>query len=289
MPGGRNTQVRGIAASLLASILFGVIFYAAGVLRASAEAIFAWRLVITFACYAAMLVFPPARRMLAEFWRTLTSRWWMPLLFVVLSGLVGLQLWLFAWTPIYGYALDASLGYLLLPIALVAVGRFVFRARVTRLQWLAVGIAILAVVVQILATLSVSWVTFAVCIGYALYFGLRQRFALDSPAAFGGEMLVLLPLAAILIGTSEGAQTAFDQFLVLAAGMAGALGMTAFLAASRLLSMPVFGMLSYGEPILLFVAALLLGEGLQPIDLFVYGMLGIALIVLAAEGFRSRR
>lgn len=280
---------RGVIASLVASFLFGVIFFAAGVLRASPEAIVAWRVVMTCACYGSLLLLPSARRLLREFWQAVSRRWWIPLVFLVQSALAGLQLWLFAWTPVHGHALDASLGYLLLPIALVALGRIVFRAYVTRLQWIAVGIAVVAVGTQLIATLSISWVTLAVSLGYAAYFGVRRSFRLETPAAFGVEMLVLSPFAVVLILTHEGAPTAFEHLLVLAAGVAGALGMTAYLAASRLLSMPVFGLLTYVEPVLLFIVALVLGESLQAVDLAVYGLLALALAVLGAGGFRTAR
>ncbi|WP_054821756.1 hypothetical protein [Arthrobacter sp. JCM 19049] len=43
--------------------------------------------------------------------------------------MVGVQLWLFVWAPAHGKALDASLGFLLLPITLVLGGRLVFKSR----------------------------------------------------------------------------------------------------------------------------------------------------------------
>ena len=61
---------------------------------------------------------------------------WLPLLFLLLCALMGAQLWLFFWAPLHGHALDASLGFLLLPFALVLGGRIVLRAEVTRGQWI---------------------------------------------------------------------------------------------------------------------------------------------------------
>ena len=119
----------------------------------------------------------------------------MPPVLVLLSALVGFQMWLFAWAPGHGYGLDASLGYLLLPIGLVLIGRLLFREPVSRLQWVAVAAAVAAVAAKIVLTVAISWVTFAVWVGYAVYFTVRKHARLDLPASFVSVVSVLLPVA----------------------------------------------------------------------------------------------
>lgn len=66
--------------------------------------------------------------------------------------------------------------------------------------------------------------------------------------------------------------------------------MAPYLAASVLLSMPIFGLLSYGEPILLFVAVLILDEALNSTDAIAYYLLACALALLGFDGiWRSRK
>lgn len=284
-----TTEARGVIASLVASILFGLIFYVSGTVDASAEWVFGWRILLTAACYAALLASRRGRRGLADLRATLRSARWRPVLLVCSSVLVGAQLWLFVWTPVHGHALDASLGYLLLPIALVLVGRFVFRTPVSRVQWAAVLVAAGAVAVKVASAAAVSWVTVAIALGYAAYFLLRRRAGLDAPAAFGAEVALLCPAAVVLVLTSEGATTAGGQAAVLGAALAGAVAMSAYLAASRLLTMPVFGLLSYVEPVLLVGVALLLGDEIGGTDVAVYGLLAVALALLAVDGFRGVR
>lgn len=288
--GGSPThRVRGVVSSLLASLLFGGIFLLYGVLDASAEYTFGWRMIVTALCYAAALVTRAGRRAFADLWSVLTSSWWMPLVLLFLAAMVGFQMWLFAWTPANGHGLDASLGYLLLPIVLVLIGRLLFREHVSVVQWIAVAIAAVAVTVKLVAAGSVSWVTFAICIGYALYFAVRKHARLDLPATFGAEVLLLLPVAIPFVVVAPGATSPAGQAAVIAAGFAGTLAMTAYLSASRLLALPLFGLLSYVEPVLMFVVALLLGEHLHPLDGVVYGLLAVALAVLAIDGFRGAR
>ncbi|MFE6734428.1 EamA family transporter RarD [Microbacterium sp. NPDC057650] len=285
----RHSSARGVLTSIAASFLFGGMFLLAGLVSSSAEVVFAWRVLIAFACYGAALLHPAARRELRTLWRRLCSRWWMPLLSLLLTAIVGVQLWLFMWAPQNGHALDTSLGYLLLPICLVLCGRFLMKHRVSMLQWVVVGLAAVAVAVKLVATPELSWVTLAICVPYSVYFVLRQRFGLDGPIVFGWEIALMLPVAVLFLLTGAGPSSGVETVALLAIGFASAIAMTLYLAASSMLTMPVFGLLGYVEPILLVVVAMLLGERMQGADALVYGILAVALAVLAVDGFRSAR
>ncbi|OMB95140.1 hypothetical protein A5733_13565 [Mycobacterium sp. NS-7484] len=279
-------HARGVGLSVLASGLFGLIFYLSGVVDASPQAVFGWRMLIMTACYCLTLASRTGRRLLAELWRTLTRAWWLPLVFVATSFLVAAQMWLFSWAPVHGRALDASLGYLLLPIVLVLVGRIIFKESVTGLQWAAAALAVAAVALKIVATSAISWVTFTICLGYALYFALRRRYGLDNPAAFPVEVALTVPVSVWFVIVCQGPSSFSGYTAVLVVGLAGAVAMAAYVAASSLLSMPVFGLLTYVEPVLLFGVALLLGERLTGLDVVVYALLAVSLVVLAVGGFR---
>ena len=286
----QHSSTRGVIVSVLASALFGAIFLLAGVLTSSAEVVFAWRVLVTLGCYALVLLHPAPRRELALLGRRLRARWWMPLLALLLTAIMGLQLWLFMWAPMHGHGLDAALGYLLLPICLVLGGRFLLRAEVSRVQWLVVALAALAVAVKLAATPQLSWVTAAICIPYVIYFVLRQRFGLDGPMVFGVECAVLaVPSILFLAFAEPGVLLPGELTGLIVIGLASAVAMTLYLAASSLLSMPLFGLLSYVEPVLLVVVALVLGERMLQADPVVYGILAVALTILAIEGFRVAR
>ncbi|MEJ1087188.1 permease [Microbacterium sp. Mu-80] len=287
---GQRSSPRGVLFSLLASAIFAGMFYIASLVTSSAEVVFAARVLLTLLCYAAALLHPAARRGVVVLWRRLRARWWMPLLSLLLTAIAGVQLWLFMWAPMHGHGLDAALGFLLLPIALVFAGRFVMKAHVSRVQWLVVALASVAVVVKVIATPELSWVTLMICGPYALYFVLRQRFGLDEPMVFGWEVALLAPVAVLALVTSVPIEPSALEFTVLGAiGFGSAAAMTFYLGASYLLSMPVFGLLGYVEPVMLVGVALLLGERMQGADAFVYGLLAVALALLAVEGFRAAR
>jgi chloramphenicol-sensitive protein RarD len=63
-----------------------------------------------------------------------------PLLALGILGsatLIGAQFWVFMLGPVHGHALEVSLGFFLMPLALVLIGRNAFAARLTRPQLLA--------------------------------------------------------------------------------------------------------------------------------------------------------
>lgn len=289
MSSAHTGTIRGVSASLGASAFFGIIFLLSGLVSASAEYIFAWRVLVTLACYATVLVIAGGRRTLREYWKFLRAKRSRPWLTVLLAVMVGTQLWLFVWAPANGQALDASLGFLLLPISLVIGGRFVFKSHISRIQWVSISIAVLAVAIKLALTASISWVTVFIALVYPLYFMLRRHAGLDHPAGFGLEVAVMTPLAIALVillpFEAEPAQVAG----IGAIALCGALAMAAYLAASRLLPLPLFGMLSYVEPLLLVLIALVLGERLDGADLLVYGLLAFALGLLAVEALLAMR
>lgn len=57
-----------------------------------------------------------------------------------------------------------------------------------------------------------------------------------------------------------------------------------YLMASRLLSMSLFGLLSYLEPAMLMVASLLIGESIARTEWFTYGAIWLAVLILIVGG-----
>ena len=62
-----------------------------------------------------------------------------------------------------------------------------------------------------------------------------------------------------------------------------------YMTASRLLPLGLFGLLSYVEPLLLVVAALLMGERVQPGQEPMYALIGAGVAMLVLEGAMQLR
>lgn len=286
MTGSRKVAL-GIGASLTASVLFAVIFYLAGRAQASGEVLFSWRVLATPVLYAPFLFLRSGRLAVGDFLTSLRRAWWLPPAFAGIAATVGFTLWLFMWAPRNGYGLDSSLGFLLLPICLVLASRFVLRSKVSRVQWVVVALAGVAVGVKVLATPRFGWVTIGVCVAFTIYFIGRTYLKLTTPASFPFETLLLVPLALYFLITESGWEA--ELGVLIAIGVASVVAMSAYVGASVLLPMPVFGLLSYVEPLLLVVVALILGERMEGADGVVYAILALALALLAFAGFRDTR
>lgn len=208
--------------------------------------------------------------------------------------LMGVQWALFVWAPLTGRMLEVSLGYFLLPLAMVLVGRLFYAERLRPLQRLAVLFALLGVVHELWLTSAFSWVTLVAALGYPPYFMLRRWMRLDALSGFVLEMLVLAPLAIWLI-VSAGLPDAFVQsphlwWLLPGLGLLSALAFAAMMASSLLLPMGLFGILSYVEPVLLFgVSVLLLGEHFDPAQLWTYLPIWLAVLLIGWDSARLLR
>ncbi len=202
--------------------------------------------------------------------------------------LMGLQWALFVWAPLNERMLELSLGYFLLPLAMVLVGRVFYAERLSRLQSLAVVCALLGVGHELWLTQAFSWVTLLAALGYPPYFMLRRWMRLDALSGFVFEVTLLAPLAIWLI-VAYGPAGLLSQspqlaWLLLGLGLLSALAFAAMMTASRLLPMGLFGILSYVEPVLLFtLAVLFFDEAFNSSQLWTYGPIWLAVLLTGWE------
>ena len=253
------------------------------------EQVFGWRMLATLPFTTALLLWRgqwPRVRLLA---RRVQRQPSLALGLVASAALLGVQLWLFLWAPLYGRALPVSLGYFLLPLVMVLAGRVLYREHLSRLQWLATALAGAGVAHEVLRAGGMSWETWLVALGYTVYFVLRRRLATDHLGGHWLDMLLLVPAALwfVLRAPSSLALLAEHTHLwamVPMMGLVSAVALALYMAASRLLPLGLFGLLSYVEPVLLALVALLLGESIGPEQWPTYGPIFTAVALLVLDG-----
>ncbi|WP_449281078.1 EamA family transporter RarD [Leucobacter sp.] len=289
----------GLLASVGSSLAFGGIYFITPLLApASAESIWGIRNLVTIPIIALALIGLRQWRVVVEIAHRIRRRPILLLGILVCGLLVAAQLWVFSWAPLHGRGLQVALGYFLLPLVLVVIGRLLYRDRLVWWQWLAAGIAAVGVVFELVRVGGVSWETLLVALGYPAYFVLRRALGTGHLGGMFWEFLVLAPIAAVLLvveigrGSSLAANPSLwwlGPVFALCSGVA----LVLYLAASRLLTMSLFGLLSYLEPALLMVASLLNGERIGAEELVIYGAIWLAVLVLVAGGvaglLRDRR
>ena len=288
-------MLKGLAASVIASFLFGALYLLAPWLAPlDGEQVFGWRILSTLPFTTALLLlrgqWPQVQALLLRAHQE--PLWGLGLL--ASAALLGVQLWLFLWAPLHGRALPVSLGYFLLPLVMVLAGRLLFGEQLTRLQWLATVLAALGVLHEIWRAGGMSWETWLVALGYTLYFVLRRHLRTDHLGGHWLDMMLLIPAALWFVLRTPSSFNALAQHpnlwgMVTVLGIVSAVALALYMAASRLLPLGLFGLLSYLEPALLALAALALGESMEPGQWPSYGPIFAAVAVLIADGVLRMR
>jgi chloramphenicol-sensitive protein RarD len=284
---------RGIAFSVGASALFALLSVYTLLLKPlDGLDIFAWRVIWTVPGALLLLAlrgrWPQLRALIAR----MRADPRIALGLVVTAALLGLQMWVFLWAPLHGRMLEVSLGYFLLPLVMVLVGRFYFHERLDALQWAAVVCAAAGVAHELWATHAFSWPTLLVALGYPPYFVLRRKMQFEPVVAFAVEMTLLLPVGAIQ-AVAGGSFALLDgrpllsYVLLPGLGVLSTLSLASWLKASRLLPMALFGILGYVEPVLVaLLAVTVLGEHLGARQLATYVPIWLAVALVALHSVR---
>ncbi|MFF7064660.1 EamA family transporter RarD [Pseudomonas sp. NPDC008258] len=283
---------KGIVSSVMASCLFAVMYFYTSLLTPlDGEEIFGWRTLLTLPCLTLFMLVSKDWKRVGELLGRVKRTPVLLLGMVGTSWLMGVQLWLFLWAPLHGRSLEVSMGYFLLPLAMVLTGRLVYGERLSRLQKVAVACAALGVGHELYQNGSFAWETLLVTIGYPIYFVLRRRCRTDHLGGLWCDMCLLLPWALYFV--TQGPLSSADlqahpalYALIPILGAISASALIAYVLASRLLPFSLFGLLSYVEPVLLVGVALLLGETIGPDQWLTYLPIWAAVLVLVLEGFK---
>lgn len=281
---------KGIALSVLASVVFGVLYIFTPLLQPlDSEQTFAWRMLATIPFLTAFMWWSGDLSHITQIFKRILKQPAFLIWLIISSLLCTTQLWLFLWGPINGRGLQVSLGYFLLPLVMVLVGCVLYKEKLSRWQMAAVALAILGVGHEIWRIGSIAWETVYVALAYPLYFFMRRKFQTDHLGGFWWDLFIILPVA-IYLGFihSDSMQLILNAqhliFAVLGLGFLSALGLGSYILASRYLPFIIFGLLSYLEPVLLAFASMALGERVEAGEWLTYLPIWLAVVLLVIEG-----
>jgi chloramphenicol-sensitive protein RarD len=168
--------------------------------------------------------------------------------------------WLiYVWGVNTGHVIECSLGYFLVPLVNVALGRWVLHEHLRRLQWIAIAGAATGVAVMMWQLGRPPWIALALAGTWGGYGLLRKRSPLGSLTGLTVETLLLAPFAVGFLlwqhHTGAGAlgrADALTQLLVLSAGVITAIPLLLFAFGARRIRLSTLGLLQYLAPTVQF-------------------------------------
>ncbi|MBS0663878.1 MAG: EamA family transporter RarD [Verrucomicrobia bacterium] len=184
----------------------------------------------------------------------------------LLSGVLLTLNWLvYVWGVNHGHVLETSLGYFLVPLVNVALGRLVLHERLRRLQWLAIGFAVAGVTLLLIGLGRLPWIALSLAATFGLYGLLRKKSPLGPLTGLGLETLLLFPAALGFIvwqqwtgGGALGRVGPGQHVMLIAAGVVTAVPLLLFAFGARRIRLSTLGLLQYIAPTVQFCLGVLL-------------------------------
>ena len=203
----------------------------------------------------------------------------------------------YIWGVNNGRVLETSLGYFINPLVTVLMGVVFLRERLRRLQWVAMGIAFVAVVVLAVDYGRPPWVALLLAFSFGTYGLAKKQANAGAVESITVETLVLFPLAAAYIwwlmstGQSNFASHGVSHAALYATtGIITAVPLMLFGAAAIRVSMVSLGLLQYLAPTIQFALGILVFHEAMPASRWIgFGLVWIALGIFTVEAINHHR
>lgn len=198
-----------------------------------------------------------------------------------------------------GQVVEASLGYFINPLVTVALGVLVLRERLRAMQWAAVAVGVIAVLVLTVDYGHVPVIALTLACSFGTYGLLKNRVGADVGAVAGltTETLVLAPIAAIAVAvlavngdSTFVAAPPWQALLLVSTGLITVGPLLLFASAARRVPLTTIGLLQYLTPILQLLCGVLLMDEHMPLSRWAgFGLVWAALAILTVDSLRTAR
>lgn len=208
--------------------------------------------------------------------------------------LLSLNWGVFVYAVTHGRATEASLGYFMLPLLTIMVGKVVFHETLGPAQRAAIVLAVIAIALQLVSYGSLPWISLVVGASFSLYAAIRKKIEADTMQGLFIETLCMAPFALAWLWMTGGAGMGqhglkVDLFLLLA-GIYTATPLLTYIAASRLLPLNIVGLISYlGPSLQLLVAQTVLGESIDTVTVMSFTLVWIGVLLVSGQGLARLR
>ena len=203
----------------------------------------------------------------------------------------------FIWGVNNGHVIETSLGYFINPLVTVLFGVLILGERLRPLQWVALGIAAVAVLGLAVVAGRPPWVALALAFSFGSYGLLKKQANVGAVEGLTVETLVIGPVALaylLWLGAVGESQAFVDlpwHFVLLASsGIVTALPLICFGGAATRVPLTTLGLLQYLAPTLQFLlGVVVLGEPMSVGRWLGFAVIWAALALFTADSLRQRQ
>ncbi len=215
----------------------------------------------------------------------------------VAAVLLAINWGVYVWAVTIGQVLQASLGYFFNPLVSVLLGVVVLHERLRPVQWVAVAISAVAVLVLSIGYGHVPWIGLVLAVSFGLYGLIKKRVGIGSVESLTIETAVIAPvalavMAAFLVrGTSAVEQHGtIGVIALILLGPVTAIPLLAFGGAATRIPLSTLGLLQYLTPIVQFILGYaVFHEVMTPARWVGFVLVWIALAVFSVDSIRHLR
>jgi chloramphenicol-sensitive protein RarD len=219
---------------------------------------------------------------------------------LLVAGILILINWLvYVYATLQNEIVQAALGYFINPIVTVLLGIFVLRERLRPMQWVAIGISAVAILVIAIGYGAFPWISLVLAFSFGLYGLIKKRVGgrVDAVSGLTMETLWLAPIAiaqlvfvAMTSGLTIGTISPLQTISMMLVGVVTAVPLLLFAGAARILPLTVIGLTQYVTPLLQFLIGVVFEHEAMPLPRLIgFVLVWVALGVLTVDMFRSAR
>ncbi|MEN9516414.1 MAG: hypothetical protein RLZZ159_280 [Actinomycetota bacterium] len=212
------------------------------------------------------------------------------------SGLLTLNWGVYIWSVTVDRVVEAALGYYITPLINVTFGVFLLREKLRPLQWTAVGIATIGVLILTFGYGELPWIALALSMSWGSYslmkkslnLGALETLSVETFFAFFPNLIFLFVIEAN--GSAEFGKDWKTSLLLFGAGAATVIPLLLFNGSTTRLPLSTVGLLQYITPtIMFFIGIFINDEDISSTKLAGFVFIWLALAVLSRDLYRSSR
>jgi chloramphenicol-sensitive protein RarD len=212
---------------------------------------------------------------------------------------IALNWGVYIWGVNNGHVIETSLGYFINPLVTIGLGVVILHERLRTVQWIAVGLGVVAVGVLSFDYGRPPWIALILACSFGTYGFIKKGVRASPPEGLLVEgaitavpaLIVLAVLALTGSATFTGhAANPGHIILLISAGPVTALPLLLFAGAATRLPLSTMGLLQYVTPVMQFaIGVLILREATSFALLCGFALVWIALAILGFDGVRHSR